>query len=437
MHRRNRNGQGATLFFVGFAAGAALMVGVQAWLNSQVDADLRHYREVRDFVTANFVRGADHDELVNNALKGMVGELDTYSRYYDEVEAREVERETRGRFVGIGAVFRGDISSGQILFPLAGSPAKQAGMQVGDRIVNIDGVPIEGFDRADMQAALQGELDSVVELDVIGLDGRERDYKIRRKSVIDPNVRHARIIDAEHGVGYLAILGFSHETSVEFSTAFAGLQEQGMRALIIDLRGNPGGVLSASIEIARRFIPEGLIVSTEGRGAPSYYRAEADQAWYRDFPLAVLTDQGSASASEVLAAALQDHRRAVLVGAPTYGKGKVQTIRRYPEQGTIAKVTTSYYYTPSHRNLQRDPNNGRDYGIAPDLEIPISRKEREAIALHSRHYSPPLEFLEQLRAWEVQEGEELLDRHPLDAQLDAALELLIGAREQPVTDRDD
>jgi len=433
MLRRDRNGQGATTFIVGFAAGAALMLGAQTWLQAGEDADLQHYREVRDFVSANFVRDMDHDALVKDALKGMVGELDPYSRYYDAVESREVERETRGRFVGIGAVFRGDLSSGQILFPLDGSPAMLAGVRVGDRIQSIDGTPIEGLDRSAIQAALEGELDSIVKLRVIGLDGTERTCDIRRSSVIDPNVRHARMLDKEHGVGYLAILGFSHETPDEFGAAFARLREQGMQALIIDVRGNPGGVLSASVEIAQRFIPDGVIVSTEGRGKPTYYKAERDQAWYHGFPLVVLVDQGSASASEVLAGALQDHRAAVLVGAPTHGKGLVQTIRRYPDEGTIAKVTTSYYYTPAHRNLERDPENGRDYGIAPDLEVPISEEERRAIALHTRHYGAPMALLNDLLEWEASEGEELLDRHPLDPQLDAGIELLIGARELPLS----
>lgn len=435
MLRRDRHGQGATTFIVGFAAGAALMLGALTWLQAGEDADLRHYREVRDFVSANFVRDVDHDTLVKDALKGMISELDPYSRYYDVVESREVERETRGRFVGIGAVFRGDLSSGQILFPLAGSPAMLAGVRVGDRIQAIDGVPIEGLDRSSIQAALEGELDSVVRLDVIGLDGAERTCEIRRSSIVDPNVRHARMLDKEHGVGYLAILGFSHETPDEFQNAFARLREQGMQALVIDVRGNPGGVLSAAVEIARRFIPEGVIVSTEGRGKPTYYKAERDQAWYQGFPLVVLVDQGSASASEVLAGALQDHRAAVLVGAPTHGKGLVQTIRRYPEEHTIAKVTTSYYYTPAHRNLERDPDNGRDYGIAPDLEVSISSEERRNIALHTQHYGAPLAVLDEVLAWEAEVGEELLDRHPLDAQLDAAVQLLIGARELPAEEQ--
>ena len=431
MARQGRSGYGATTFLLGFAAGAAVMLGVHAWLDAEEDPDLRHYREVRDFVATNFVRDVDPDELVKNALKGMVSELDPYSRYYDELESREVERETRGRFVGIGAVFKGDLSSGQILFPLAGSPAMRAGLRVGDRIQRIDGEEILGWDRAAMQAALEGELDSVVTLDVLGLDGEERTCAVRRGSVVDPNVRHARIVDEEHGVGYLAMLGFSHETPEEFEAAFTHLREQGMQALVIDVRGNPGGVLKSAIDIARRFVPEGVIVSTEGRGTPVYYSAEPELAWYEGFPLVVLVDEGSASASEVLAGALQDHRAAVLVGAPTHGKGLVQTIRRYPEERTIAKVTTSYYYTPAHRNLERDPENGRDYGIAPDLEVPITDVEQRAIARHTAHYGAPLALTGALRAWEAELGEELIDPHPVDAQLDAAIRLLTGELRLP------
>lgn len=424
--RPRRRGQGVTTFVVGFAAGAALMVGAQSFLDANEDPDLAHYRQVRDFVSSSFVRDVDPDELLMSALKGMVGELDPYSRYYDQVESQEVERETRGSFVGIGAVFKGDLSKGRILFPLPGSPAEAAGLRVGDRILSIDDAAIEGWDRAQVQDALQGELGSLVTLQVVGLDGEHRAVEIRRGSVVDPNVRHARILDETQGVGYLAILGFSHETPDEFDAAFTHLREQGMRSLVIDLRGNPGGVLKAAIEIARRFVPDGLIVSTEGRGTPVPYYAERAEAWYQGFPLVVLVDEGSASASEVLAGALQDHRAAVLVGAPTHGKGVVQTIRHYDDRKTIAKVTTSYFYTPAHRNLQRDPKSGRDYGIAPDLEVPINDAERAAIMAHTWHFSTPLDSVRALRDWERELGEPLIDPHPVDAQLDAAVQLLTG-----------
>jgi carboxyl-terminal processing protease len=199
-----------------------------------------------------------------------------------------------------------------------------------------------------------------------------------------------------------------------------------MQGLVIDLRDNPGGVLEAAVKLARRFVPEGVIVSTEGRGVPDVLRADPSEALLQGTPLVVLVDGGSASASEVLAGALQDHRVAVILGEPTHGKGVVQTIRRYDERGTIAKVTTSYFYTPAHRNLERNPEEGREWGIVPDLRVSLTADQRERVLGHIQRYGPPRELTAQLRAWEEAESVDLLDEHPEDPQLEAALALLRG-----------
>jgi len=426
--RTGRSGEGISVFLVGALFGIVLTVLVREVLPSREASDVAHYREVRQFVLDNFVRDVDPDEMVKDALKGMVGRLDEYSRYYDEVESERVERETKGRFTGIGVVFRTPFESGQVLFPVEEGPAAEAGVRVGDTLLTADGRELTGLTATELRALLEGEVDSQVRLRVRGRDGSEREHVVVRRSLVDPTVRHARLLDEERGIGYLAIVSFSRETRREFDRVFERLLEQGMRGCVLDLRDNPGGVLEAAVEVARRFVPSGVIVSTEGRGEPERHLADSAQAIWQGTPMVVLVDGGTASAGEVLAGAFQDHRTAAIVGNTTHGKGVVQTIRPYERQGTIAKVTTSYYYTPAHRNLERDPRNGREHGIVPDLEVPIAEAQRALVHAYMQRYGPPLQLLDELRAWERQESLELIPSHPPDPQLDAALALLRGER---------
>jgi carboxyl-terminal processing protease len=401
---------------------------IQALLPSREPDDVVHYREVRRFVLDHFVRDVDPDQLVEDALEGMLANLDEYSRYYGQAESVRVDRETRGRFTGIGVVFRAPVAAGQVLFPVPGGPAETAGLQVGDTLISIDGEPVAAGDERALRERLRGEPRSEVLLGVRGLDGSEREHRVVRQSLVDPTVRHVRLADEERAIGYVFVSSFSRETGGEFDEACEWLADAGMQGLILDLRDNPGGVLEGAVDLARRFIPEGVIVSTEGRGAPEVLRADPGAARLEGMPLVVLVDGGSASASEVLAGALQDHRVAVVLGEPTHGKGVVQTIRRYDERGTIAKVTTSYFYTPSHRNLERDPAEGREWGIMPDFEVTLSDEQRARVLRFLLRYGPPRELVARLRAWEEAEGVALLDEHPVDPQLDAALALLRGER---------
>lgn len=416
------------LLLVGMGAGAALLSVAQRLLPSALDRDVAHYLEVRRFVLDGFVEEVDADRLVRAALKGMIQSLDEYSDYYVAEEAQQVDRETSGRFTGIGVVFRGPVERGQVLFPLSGSPAEDAGLRVGDRIVAIDDRTIGEMNPEEVRARLQGEPDSVVTLSVLGLDGTERKHQVRRRSVVDPSVRHACMLDEEHGIAYMGIFSFSHQTKDEFDRTFEWLERQGMRGLVLDLRCNPGGVLGSAVEIARRFVESGPIVSTQGRSGSTRIDADPSKARWSGFPLVVLVDGRSASASEVLAGALQDHRAAVLVGSPTHGKGMVQTIHRYREEGAIAKITTSHYYTPSMRNLERDPANGRNYGIVPDLEVLLSDAEQQAVLAYAQRYGPPVERIPALEAWARLDQVEVLDEPPRDAQLDAGIALLRGER---------
>lgn len=395
------------------------------------DPDYQHYREVRDFVRSSFVREVTDDELLNAAMHGMLDNLDRYSRYYDREERDKLERETSGRYEGIGVVFRSPIEAGQVLFCLEDSPAKQAGVQVGDTFVRLNGRSLAGVTDTEFRDAVGNPDDGLLQVELTRLDGSDLTTTIELAELVDPTVRHARIADDDFGIGYISVLSFSNETPHEFEQAFRFLSSRGMQGLVLDLRRNYGGALVSAESIAKRFIDEGVIVSTEGRGAPNVTLAERKQARWFDFPLVVLVDGDSASASEILAGALQDHRRAVIVGSPTFGKGLVQTIRRFDDRHAVAKVTSSYYYSPSGRNFERTVDDNREWGILPDISIEIETLDRQRIHNYLTRYGPPTESLPAIEAWQESEDTPLIDEHPLDHQLEAALDLFRGKRPGP------
>ena len=422
--------------------GLGLLCGVLlAWIAEEVwpsrgEPGLAAVAEVTEFVRENFVREVDPEELADLALHGMVGGLDAYSRYYDREQALQMQRETDGLYLGVGIVFRQPANEGLVLFTLPHSPARAAGVRVGDQVLSIDGRELAGLTEGEVRSALSDPDRAELELAVEHRDGTRELIRLRPDSVVDPTVRHVAVLDEPRGIAYLAISSFTHETAEEFDQAFEHLLSVGCRALVLDLRRNFGGVLDSAVAIARRFIPpqrgpeqvpgSDLIVSTEGRGAPEFYRASAKECRYEGFPLVVLVDGESASASEILAGALQDHRVAVVVGSPTYGKGMVQTIRQFREWGTMAKVTSAYYYSPTHRHFERSADPEREYGILPDLSVPLTPADKARVHLFLSRYGPPLDAADDVQALETDRGEVLVDRHPPDAQLDAALELLRG-----------
>jgi len=416
-------------FILGVGVGA-LSLGLLSKLSLlSGEEDLAHYREVRDFVLERAVDEPEADLLVREALSGMLASLDEYSRYLStDMETSSFNRDTQGSFTGIGVVFEGPIEGGRILFPMTGSPAEKAGVRVGDLILSVDGVPLEGKSEAEARALFTGEAGSSAILELKALNDTERVAEVTRESVLDPTVRHPHLIDEERKIGYLALTSFSRETGAEFDRTMTALLEKGMKGLIIDLRGNPGGVLTAAVEIAEHFITEGVITKTRGRGESIVYEKQSGgDTPTQSMPLTLLVDGGSASASEVLAGALQDHRTAVLVGSPTYGKARVQSVHQFEDANAIVKVTSSYYTTPSGRDLDRSPE--RPWGIQPDLELEVDAQTAALIHRHIRRYDPPKSALEALFAWEEASGTSLLPSDPVDPQLEAALALLRG--EQP------
>lgn len=388
------------------------------------DRDLDLLRQVVEMTEDEYVGEVARPALVDDALRGMLSRLDRYSSFFGPEDISSLDRETYGEFRGIGVVFVPPASEGNVLFPVPGGPGGRAGLRVGDRILSVDGTPLDELPAPGLSAYLQSSPERV-ELCVLGLDRRERTLQVTPEAVLDPTVRHARMVDPEHGIGYLAILSFTHRTPEEFDRAVAALRRDGLRGLVVDLRANPGGILEAAVELANRFVGSGVLVSTETRKGRKPVEADPAKASLAGMPLVLLVDERSASASEVLAGALQDHAAGALVGRPTYGKGTVQTLTRFGDNRAIVKLTTANYLTPSGRRIER--HEGEDSGLAPDVAVSIEPDEREAVYRYLASYTPPEEALEAIRAWEDGSERRLLPPPPPDHQLEVAVRLLNGA----------
>lgn len=410
-----------------------LSVGLVVWRVRPMrsDADIERYREVRDWVREQYVRDTDDVQLLEQALHGMVEALDPYSRFYGAAEVAQLRRETSGQYTGIGVVFAPPVSEARVLFTLPDSPARKAGVRVGDQLVRVAGRAVGEMAPGELRSLLSKRDEGPIEIALVGRDQLERRAQIGSEALIDPSVRHARIVDPELGVGYLAILSFSQETDAEFDAAVAELRAKGAKALVIDVRGNLGGVLRSAVRIANRFIPSGPIVSHEGRNETQRYNAEPSRATLVGMPVVVLIDGESASASEVLAAALQEHRAATLVGAKSFGKGMVQQVRTFGADEMVVKLITSYYYTPAHRNLERTVEGAWSVGVTPDVEMLLSDAEAQALRAWRASYSPPDELRSQIEEWEREAGRKLAPQPPNDPHLEQALELLRGRRPGP------
>jgi carboxyl-terminal processing protease len=292
-----------------------------------------------------------------------------------------------GNFVGLGIELKSDARGLRVVGVIRGGPAWEAGVQVGDRISHVGGQPMRGLSLDEAASRLQGAEGTAVAITVVRADGAERVHRLIRRHVEVESVAQARIVDSGSGIGYVQLTGFQKTSADELDTAIAALRRQGLKTLVLDLRGNPGGLLNVSVEIAERFIAQGVIVSTRGRaaGQSQVYRAQPHPTW--KVPLIVLIDHDSASASEILAGALKDHNRAVLVGLRTYGKGSVQSIFTLRSAPAGLKLTTAKFYSPRNRPYT-------EQGVAPDLVVHVAAKPGDEDRAATRRHDasePPLD----------------------------------------------
>ncbi|HEX8128064.1 MAG TPA: S41 family peptidase [Pyrinomonadaceae bacterium] len=321
------------------------------------------FAEALSIVQENYVDGVkiDYNAAFKSSIIGMLRSLDPHSNYYDSKEFEELQADWRSEYYGIGATIGDRTIAGQtdtyILATFPGAPATRAGLRFADRIVEVNGEKIKGKSSSDVRDRLRGPKGSTVKVTVERASTKALEtVEITRDAVGQPTVPDAYMI--KPGVGYVDMTrGFNRTTSEEFINALEELRKQGMTSLVLDLRGNPGGLLDQAVKVAERFLQRGqVILSQKGRVAGSERTYESRNSSPDNVPLVVLVNRNSASASEIVAGALQDHDRALIIGETSFGKGLVQSIIPM-EYGTAVTLTSSKYYTPSGRLIQRDYTN--------------------------------------------------------------------------------
>jgi carboxyl-terminal processing protease len=347
---------------VSLSVGGGLVGGTQPPTREELAWDqARLFAEVLERVKRDYVEPVDDAELLESAIRGMVADLDAHSQYLDANEYRDIRISTTGSYTGIGIEI--DEVGGEVVVvtPIAGSPAARAGIRSGDRIIAIDGTALETRNLKETVERLRGPAGSKLTLTVLR-DDEALDYDVRRQVIRMASVHH-EIIGPSYG--YVRVSQFNENTARELGRAIDALQEENagmLDGLVLDLRNNPGGVLDAAVDVTDLFLNAGVIVTADGRSSDARFTRSAHRGDVLDgAPLVVIVNSGSASASEIVAGALQDHRRALIVGTETFGKGLVQTVVPL-SAGRAIKLTTSRYYTPSGDSIH-------EVGISPDIFV--------------------------------------------------------------------
>ena len=324
--------------------------------------ELRTFAEVLDRIKTAYVEPIDDKTLLENAIKGMLSNLDPHSAYLEPEDFLELQESTSGEFGGLGIELGQEDGLLKVISPIDDTPAARAGVEAGDLILRIDGQPTKGWSLMEAVDKLRGKPGSKIELTLVREGGKPFTLKLERAVIKVLSVKSELL---EKNYGYLRITQFQVNSGEEVAKALRQLQKDNggkLGGLVLDLRNNPGGVLQAAVEVSDHFLNKGLIVYTKGRIANSELRFSADPAdASQGVPLVVLINGGSASAAEIVAGALQDHKRAVLMGTDSFGKGSVQTVLPLTNDRAL-KLTTALYYTPNGRSIQAQ-------GIVPDIVV--------------------------------------------------------------------
>ncbi len=432
-------------FALGLGFGAALVVAVgypDLQANAQsADGDGRNstfeqldlFGEVFERVRAEYVEEVTDKDLIEAAVAGMLTSLDPHSSYLDEESFADMQVQTRGSFGGLGIEVTMENGLVRVVSPIDDTPAFRAGLQAGDFISHLDAEPVLGMDLTQAVELMRGPVGSEIVLTIVREEEEPFDVTLKRDVIRIESVRWR----VEDEFGYIRISSFTGQTSDGLERAIDSIDEElagGTRGYVLDLRNNPGGLLDQAVKVTDIFLDRGEIVSTRSRDPDASQRYNAQDGDLTDGkPLVVLINGGSASASEIVAGALQDHRRAVLLGTDTFGKGSVQTIMPLPGHGAM-RLTTARYYTPSGRSIQA-------LGISPDIDVQPARLEelseggrregdlRDALS-NDQVSSADDDEAPAVEAADAEDGageaEEVVDQPPFDYQLARALDLLRG-----------
>ena len=403
-----------------------LVAGARIYLSSaqaveqkdSPDANLEVFASVLEKVRTSYVDGTNltYNALIHSALKGMVGSLDPHSEFMDADDYQQLQDDTEGQFGGLGLVVAMKNNFITVVAPMDDSPGYRAGILSGDRIVKIDGKSVDNVSLTDAVKKLRGQPGTEVSVTVQRpSSGALKDYKLTRAvismdMVKDINGKKNFPLGADK-IGYVRITQFGDQTSEELEAALNRLKKQGMEALIIDLRWNPGGLLDEAVNVCEKFLPRGqIVVTTEGRDPAenSVRRADGHGDELHGMPIVVLANLGSASAAEIVTGCLQDLHRAYVLGDKTFGKGSVQNI--FPlDDGSALKLTVAKYYTPSHKVIH-------EHGITPDSLVPMSDEDQASLLV--KRAPGGLESLDDKDRAVVEKSH--------DVQLDRAEDLLKG-----------
>lgn len=355
----------STYFAVGIMLGLTLAIGHSVYaLKDDQDIpfeDLQAFTEVLSRIKSDYVESVDDKSLIEDAIRGMLNGLDPHSAYLNVSEFADLKIGTTGQFGGLGIEVGMENGFVKVISPIDDTPAARAGVQAGDLIIKLDDKQVKGMTLNEAVKIMRGKPNTDIRLTIVRQDEpKSLVITITREIIRVQSVKNRML---EPGYGYVRITNFQSRTATDLLKAISDLQKEAtLEGLILDLRNNPGGVLTGAVKVSDAFINDGLIVYTEGRIDDSSHRYPATPGdSLNGAPMVVLINGGSASASEIVAGALQDHNRAIIMGTKSFGKGSVQTIQEL-RNGSAVKLTTARYFTPNGRSIQAR-------GIVPDIRL--------------------------------------------------------------------
>ncbi len=424
------------LFYAGLLSllTAYVFTGAQIYRAGAAEAKDDPYQQLELFsrvlerVRRDYVDGdkVTYSNLISAALKGMLDSLDPHSEFMAPVKYNELKEDTQGSFSGVGLQVGVRDGTLTVVAPMEDTPAFKAGILAGDQILKIDGQSTERFTMNDAVSKLRGESGSKVTITLQRPASEPRDVELIRTEIKlftakDANNQREFPLP-DNKIGYVRLTQFAESTADELETALQKLEQQGLEGLVLDLRGNPGGLLDQAVSVSEKFVKAGQpIVSTEGRtpGGDLQRRSSRSGKKRLTLPIAILVNGGSASAAEIVTGALQDLKRAMVIGETTFGKGSVQSILPLPE-GAALRLTTAKYYTPSHKVIH-------EHGIKPDIIVPLGDDEEAAIQL-GRQPGGDAALEDVLKVFPAERRERLreLVHNQSDAQLERAVDFLKG-----------